>query len=97
MEEFGTKMGAKILPKSVKESIPKHVCTKGPVGSDFSSQFVSLYRTSKTGFSLQRGAKNHMFTKFSLFFRPTPNNYKQNLKTGVEICPKHPQINLQPE
>ena len=35
-------MGAKILPKSIKKSIPKHTCTKGPVGSDFSSNLVSL-------------------------------------------------------
>ena len=64
---------------------------KRPCWVRFFLKFGAL-RLSKTSFSLERGAKNHMFTKFSLFFRIIPKSYKKPLKMGLEISPKHPRI-----
>ncbi len=45
-------------------------------------------RPSKTSFSLERGAKNHMFTKFSLFFRIIPKVPKK-LSKWVSKSPQN--------
>ena len=79
------------IPKSINKPIPKHTCNKRYCWERFFLKFGVL-RPSKTSFSLQRGAKNHMFTKFSLFFRIIPQSYKKPLKMEPEILPKHPQI-----
>ena len=56
MKDFESKMRAKILPKSIKKSIPNTHMHKRPCWEWFFLTFCVL-RPSKTSFSLQRGAK----------------------------------------
>ena len=87
--DFGCGKG--FLLYEIQKINPKIHMHKRPCWECVFLEFGAL-RPSKNSFSLERGATNHMFTKFSLFFRITPKSYKKLLKIGLEIFPKHSQI-----
>ena len=87
-------MGAKSLPKSIKKSIPNHTCTKGPVGSYFSSNLVPL-DPQKTAFRM-RGVLKITCSPSSHFSSESLQKVTKTSQNGARNLPKTPS-NIPPK